>query len=91
MHPADGAQSHSVTAEHMLNVRPHTDELADELRKNSHGTDLASGRNFRLHGGLWLVDLSGIEPLTSSLRKGMRLKSHGGNEWHDREEGHILL
>jgi hypothetical protein len=38
-----------------------------------------------------LVDLSGIEPLTSSLRKGMRLKSHGGSGWHDGVKGQILL
>ena len=75
----------------MLNVRALTDELADELPKNSHGTGLACGRKRRLHGGLWVVDLSGIEPLTSSLRKGMRLKSHGGSGWHDGVKGQILL
>ena len=53
----------------MLNVHKDTDELPDELRKNSHGSDAACGRKRRLHGGLWLVEPSGIEPLTSSLRK----------------------
>jgi hypothetical protein len=91
MHPTGRTQSHSVTAEHTLNVRSHTDELVDELRKNSHGTDLACGRKRRLHGGLGLVDLSGIEPLTSSLRKWMRLKSHGSSGWHDGVKAQILL
>ena len=39
LHPTDRTHLRSVTGEHMLSVRPHTDELADELRKNSHGTD----------------------------------------------------
>lgn len=49
-----------------------TDDLPDELRKNSHGTALASGRKRRLHGGLRLVEPGGIEPPTSSLRKRKR-------------------
>ena len=36
-HPLDRTRSHFGTAEHLLNVRPHTDELADEFRKSSHG------------------------------------------------------
>src|SRR4051812_1195700 len=68
MQPMTRAQLCLERAEHMLNVRVLTDELADELPKNSHGTDLTCGRKCRLHGGLGLVDLSGIEPLTSSLR-----------------------
>ena len=35
--------AHPVTVEHMLNVHKDTDELPDELAKNSHGTDSACG------------------------------------------------
>src|SRR5689334_13414243 len=41
--------------------------------------------------GIGLVDLSGIEPLTSSLRKGMRFWSHGGSERHHRKKCQLLL
>jgi len=68
-----------------------TDELPDELRKNSHGTDVACGRKRRRHGRLWLVEPRGFEPLTSSLRRGMPPTSHGGSRGHEREKRQILL
>ena len=54
--------------EHSRNVLHLTDELPDELGQNSHGTHLAVRRKCRRHVGLRLVEPSGIEPLTSSLR-----------------------
>src|SRR5215218_4814303 len=62
------AEPRSISTEHMLNVHQDTDELADELPKNSHGAYRACRRKRRRHGGFGLVEPGGIEPPTSSLR-----------------------
>jgi hypothetical protein len=54
--------------ETLAEQRCRTDELPDECAQNSHGRILASGRKRRFHRHLGLVEPSGIEPLTSSLR-----------------------